>query len=112
MAIYHLEGKIISRSQGRSSVAAAAYRAAEKMVDERTGLTHDFTQKEHDVAHAEILLPEGAPAWMAERSELWNHVEHIEKRKDAQLAREFNITLPKEIHSGTKHRAGSRICYS
>ncbi len=97
MAIYHLSGKIISRSQGRSAVAAGAYRAAEKLVDERTGLTHDFTKKAADVFHREILLPEGAPAWMGERERLWNHVEVVEKRKDAQLAREFNIALPKEL---------------
>ena len=97
MAIYHLSGKIISRSQGRSSVAAGAYRAAEKHLDERTGLTHDFTKKADDVFHREILLPEGAPAWMGERERLWNHVEVVEKRKDAQLAREFNIALPKEL---------------
>lgn len=97
MAIYHLEGKVISRSQGRSSVAASAYRAAERLIDERTGLTHDFTKKEPDLIHAEILLPKDAPEWMQNREKLWNHVEQIENRKDAQLAREFNIALPKEL---------------
>ena len=97
MAIYHLSGKIISRSQGRSSVAASAYRAAEKLVDERTGLTHDFTKKADDVFHREILLPCDAPAWMSDRAKLWSHTEAVEKRKDAQLAREFNIALPKEL---------------
>ena len=93
MAIYHFSAQIISRSQGRSSVAAAAYRAAEKIVDETTGLTHDFTKK-NDVIQSEILLPMGAPEWMAHRSELWNAVEQSEKRKDAQVAREINIALP------------------
>jgi len=97
MAIYHLSGSIISRSQGRSCVAASAYRAGGKIIDERTGLTHDFEKKEGDVAHKEILLPKGAPAWMGERARLWNHVEAVEKRKDAQLAREFTISLPKEL---------------
>ena len=97
MAIYHLEGKIISRSQGRSAVAASAYRSAERLVDERTGLTHDFTKKEHDLVHSEILLPDNAPKWMEDRETLWNHVEATEKRKDAQLAREFNIALPREL---------------
>ncbi len=97
MAIYHLEGKIISRSQGRSAVAASAYRAAERLVDGRTGLTHDFTKKEHDLVHSEILLPDNAPKWMDDRETLWNHVEATEKRKDAQLAREFNIALPREL---------------
>ena len=96
MAIYHFSAQIISRSQGRSCVAAAAYRSAEKIIDEHTGLTHDFTKK-NDVRMSEVLLPEGAPEWMASRSELWNKIEQTEKRKDAQVAREINIALPKEL---------------
>jgi Ti-type conjugative transfer relaxase TraA len=97
MAIYHLEGKIISRSQGRSAVAASAYRACERLVDERTGLVHDFTNKQSDLVHAEILLPKNAPKAFADRETLWQTVEATEKRKDAQLAREFNIALPREL---------------
>ena len=97
MAIYHLEGKIISRSQGRSAVAAAAYRACERLVDERTGLTHDFTRKGADRVQAEILLPASAPREFSDRETLWNAVEVVEKRKDAQLCREFNIALPREL---------------
>jgi len=100
MAIYHLSGKIISRSAGRSSVAASAYRAAEKIVDERTGLTHDFQMKNNDLIYKEILTPDGAPSWMQNRETLWNHIESIEKRKDATLAREFVISLPKELTNG------------
>ena len=96
MAIYHFSAQVISRSQGRSSVAAAAYRASEKLLDERTGQTHDFTQKS-DVIEKDILLPKDAPAWMTDREKLWNGVEHTEKRKDAQLAREINIALPREL---------------
>lgn len=96
MAIYHFSGTIISRSQGRSAVACAAYRSAEKLQDERYDREHDYTQKQ-DVAYKEILLPEGAPAWMADREKLWNAVEAAENRKDAQLAREFNIALPREL---------------
>lgn len=96
MAIYHFSAQVISRSQGRSSVAASAYRSAEKMTDERTGLTHDFTKKS-DVLDKTILLPEHAPAWMHDRTKLWNAVETVEKRKDAQLAREINIALPREL---------------
>jgi Ti-type conjugative transfer relaxase TraA len=98
MAIYHLSAQVISRSQGRSSVAASAYRSAEKLVDERTGLTHDFTQKS-DVVEQAILLPNDAPAWMANRETLWNAVEQVEKRQDAQLAREMTIALPRELSS-------------
>jgi len=97
MAIYHLSAQTISRGCGRSSVAAAAYRAAEKILDVRTGFTHDFRAKEADVFFKAILLPKGAPQNYKNRDELWNAVEAIEKRKDAQLAREFNIALPREL---------------
>ena len=97
MAIYHLEGKIISRSQGRSVTAASAYRACEKLLDERTGLLHDFTKKIPDLVFSEILLPVGTHEAFKDRQTLWNAVESAEKRKDAQLAREFNISLPKEL---------------
>lgn len=96
MAIYHFSGTVISRSQGRSAIACAAYRSGERLHDERQDKTHDYTRKE-DVAHTEVLLPEQAPAWMAEREKLWNFVEATEKRKDAQLAREFNFALPREL---------------
>jgi len=97
MAIYHFHGQVISRSAGRSSVAAAAYRSAERLVDERTDLTHDFSKKAHDVFYQEILTPDKAPEWMKDRGQLWNEIEKAERRKDAQLAREFNIALPREL---------------
>jgi Ti-type conjugative transfer relaxase TraA len=96
MAIYHFSGTVISRSQGRSAVACAAYRSAEELHDERYGRDHDYTSKK-DVEYKEILLPEKAPTWMADREKLWNAVEQHEKRKDAQLAREFNFSLPREL---------------
>ncbi|HUO30700.1 MAG TPA: MobQ family relaxase, partial [Bryobacteraceae bacterium] len=96
MAIYHLSAKVISRADGRSAVAAAAYRSASELQDERLGRTHDFTNKA-GVIHSEILLPEGAPARLADRATLWNEVETTEKRKDAQLAREIEISLPREL---------------
>jgi len=54
MAIYHFDASVISRSKGRSATAASAYRAAERVVDHRTGEVHDYTRK-HGVAHSEIL---------------------------------------------------------
>jgi len=96
VAIYHLSVKVIGRSAGRNAVAAAAYRAAEELHDERLGRAHDFTNKA-GVIHSEILLPEGAPARLADRATLWNEVEATEKRKDSQLAREVEIALPREL---------------
>lgn len=96
MAIYHLSAKIVSRGKGQSVVAAAAYRASASLEDERYGVTHDYTRKE-GVEHSEILLPAGAPGWMGDRQRLWNQVEATERRKDAQLARELEIGLPREL---------------
>jgi len=97
MAICHIESKVISRSQGRSSVAASSYRACERIVDERTALVHDFTKKGDDLLHKEILLPDNAPEWMGKRDALWNAVEAVEKRKDSQLSREVVVSLPREL---------------
>lgn len=97
MAIYHCSVKMVSRSTGRSSVAAAAYRSGEKLYNEREGIEHDFTRK-RGIEHSEILLPENAPAAYQDRETLWNAVEFSEKRKDAQTAREIEIALPVELN--------------
>lgn len=97
MAIYHLSVKVISRSAGRSAVAAAAYRSAGRLHDERIDRTHDFTNK-GGVVHSEVLLPEGAPEHLSDREQLWNAVEASEKRKDAQLTREVEFAIPRELN--------------
>jgi hypothetical protein len=96
VAIYRCEFKIISRSAGHKACAAAAYRAAEKIVDRTYGLTHDFTRKSN-VTTSFILAPDNAPAWMQDRAQLWNAVEAVERRKDAQLSREVLLSLPHEL---------------
>ena len=97
MAIYHLSMKPVARGKGRSAVAAIAYRSAEKLTNERDGVTHDFTRKQ-GVEHSEIVLPEGVDAdWARDRSALWNAAEKAEVRKDARVAREFEIALPHEL---------------
>lgn len=96
MAIYHLSAKVIGRSSGRSATGAAAYRAAEIVRDERTGIVHDYSRK-GGVEHREIVAPDNAPAWMRDREQLWNAVEKVERRKDAQLAREVEVGIPREL---------------
>jgi len=96
MAIYHCSVKIIGRSSGRSSVAASAYRAGEKITNERDGITHDYSRKS-GVAHSEIILPDHAPSEYKNRAILWNAVEKIERRCDSQTAREVEIALPIEF---------------
>lgn len=96
MAIYHFSVKVISRASGRSSVAAAAYRSGERLHDERLDRDHDFRAKA-GIEHSEIMLPEGAPEEWCDRERLWNDVEAFEKRKDAQLAREVEFAIPREM---------------
>ena len=97
MAIYHFSAKVISRANGSSAVASAAYRAAERLHDDRLGRDHDFSNKA-GVVHSEIMLPEGAPERLNDRATLWNEVEAGEKRKDAQLAREVEFSIPRELN--------------
>lgn len=97
MACYHLTTKVITRSAGRSAVAAAAYRSRDRLFDERQGMEFDYTQKK-DLAYSEILLPDNAPVRWKDRQTLWNEVERTEKRNDAQLAREVELALPKEFN--------------
>ncbi|MDE8347096.1 MAG: MobA/MobL family protein [Acidocella sp.] len=96
MAIFHMRAQVISRAAGRSAIAAAAYRAGERLRDERTGQMHDYSRKAY-VEYREIMAPETAPAWMQDRAALWSGVEAAEKRKDAQLAREVHFALPREL---------------
>jgi hypothetical protein len=118
MAIFRLEAKIIGRraktkagkpipGKSVSVVAKAAYRSGEKLIDERTDITYNYSSRGQEVVHREIVAPENAPGWLkpadgsapghAERQNLWNEVERAEKRVDSQLAREFVIALPVEL---------------
>jgi Ti-type conjugative transfer relaxase TraA len=104
MAIYHCAVKPVSRTAGRSAVAAAAYRAAVRLVNQRDGITHDFRGKA-GVVHAEIILPaalQGAADWALDRATLWNAAEAAETRRDARTAREFEVALPHELDAAQR----------
>jgi Ti-type conjugative transfer relaxase TraA len=100
VAIYSLHVKTVSRSAGRSVVAAAAYRAAENIGDDRLGVVWDFTRK-GGVLHAEIMTPRGAPEWARDRAELWNAAERAEdkstRRASATTGRDIILALPHEL---------------
>src|ERR1700730_11357422 len=96
MAIFHLHVKVIGRKSGSSAVASAAYRSGSRLRDERLDRSHDFSAK-CGVVHSEVLLPENAPAVWKDRERLWNDVEAFEVRKDAQLAREVEFAIPREM---------------
>lgn len=111
MAIYHLAAQIIRRSTGRSSVAAAAYRCGVAMRDERTGRTHDYSAK--PVEGWEILAPENCPAELrTDPAALWNSIEAVERRGDAQLAREINLALPRELPDAQRREAAREFVRS
>ncbi|SOB88363.1 plasmid mobilization system relaxase [Sphingomonas guangdongensis] len=97
MAIYHFSAKVISRQTGASAVASAAYRSASVLHDDRFNRNHDFSNKA-GVIHSEVMLPQGAPERLNDRTVLWNEVEAGEKRKDAQLAREVEFSIPREMN--------------
>jgi Ti-type conjugative transfer relaxase TraA len=86
-----------------------AYRAGEKLTNERDGITHDYTAKQ-GVEHAEIVLPEGVSAdWARDRSDLWNAAEFAENRKDARVAREFEVALPHELSAEQRLEAAREM---
>ena len=99
MAIYHCSIKIGSRAKGQSAVAASAYRSGEKLTDKETGLISDYTRKS-GIVFSEIALCKNAPSEYSNRETLWNAVHSIEKNKNAQLWREFEVALPKELNRG------------
>ncbi|HHY2444913.1 TPA: MobQ family relaxase [Salmonella enterica] len=109
MAIFHMSAQTISRSKGHSSVAAAAYRHGEKLTDEHTGEIHDYSKKK-GISDSVILIPEGADRNFLKPEYLWNTIEKSEKRKDAQLAREFNIALPVEMTDEQKKALAIDFC--
>lgn len=106
MALYSLSTKTISRKAGRSAVAAAAYRSGAELVDERTGVVHDYTRR-RGVEHVEIMALDGIA--IADSAALWNAAEAAEKRRDARVAREVLVALPAELDAGQRTELAQAI---
>lgn len=102
MALFRLQISSVTRGAGRRATAAAAYRSGERVRDERTGELFNYSRR-RDVLHTEIFLPsqfDGVPvAWARSRERLWNTAERVEKRHNARVAREYQVTLPAELDS-------------
>jgi ATP-dependent exoDNAse (exonuclease V) alpha subunit len=102
VATYYLNLKNFSRSDGSNAPSAAAYRAGERIRDERSGRIYDHTSRQ-DVLHKEIILPSqfaNAPMdWARNRATLWNAAEAAEKRKNSRVAREYTVALPVELNA-------------
>jgi hypothetical protein len=102
MATYFLRSTHISRSKGSRVTRAAAYRAGERIRDERTSEVYDYADRS-DVAYKEVILPAelaGRPdmAWTQDRSTLWNAAEHAGRRRNSRLAREWLVLVPPELN--------------
>jgi ATP-dependent exoDNAse (exonuclease V) alpha subunit len=93
MGLYHCQITPISRGKGKGCVGAAAYRACEKLIDDRTGQRFDFTNK-GGLLDSYILTPDQTPI---ARQKLWDMAEQAENRKDSRTAREYELALPYEI---------------
>ena len=87
--------KPVSRGQGHSATAAAAYRAGLRIEDERTGEVYDYTRK-RGVEHAELVMPAGVDRW-SDRASFWNDVEKANRRADSIVAREIQVNIPHEL---------------
>lgn len=111
MAIAFAHVSIHSRSKGHSAVAASSYRAGTKLLDSRTGITHDFTHR-HDVVYSELLLPEGSNSVFENREFLWNQAEAAEKRRDAQVCKDVVLALPKELDLDLQIELAKRFAQS
>ena len=109
MAIFHMQARVISRANGHSSTAAAAYRHGLKIEDFKTGEVFDYTRKS-GVSGSIVLLPAGADPRLSDPAFLWNEVEKSEKRADAQVAREFDIALPIELDNEQKKALAVDYC--
>jgi ATP-dependent exoDNAse (exonuclease V) alpha subunit len=100
MAVYFLNMKTFGRGNGSSAASAVAYRAGERIRDERTGKTYDHSERQ-DVMHKEIVLPSkfagDEMSWARDRASLWNAAEGAEARKNARVAREYLVALPAEL---------------
>ena len=104
----HASADQIGRSDGRSSVAAAAYRSGELLHDERTGLTHDYTKKS-GVEYSRVYTPYNAPEELRDRENLWNAVEKKENRKNSTTAHELELSFPHEFNAMQRREAGDSI---
>ena len=115
MAIYHCSIQPISRSDGRSIVACAAYRAGEKLECDTYGKTQDYTRKT-GIEYTQIFIPSEANAELLDRQKLWNQVEQSELKKDgsikqeARLAKEIEIALPHELNKQQRQALVTELC--
>ena len=106
MALAHTRFKTIGKNS-HNTVGALAYRSGTKLLDEKTGEHQDYRKKSVD--GVDLVLPKDAPAWAVELKEkiavdkqagvqeFSSLVEGAEKRVDAQVYREMEFSLHREL---------------
>jgi len=105
----HVQAKLVKRSEGRNVIAAAAYRSGENLIDRRDFRSFDYSRRQQVLA-TRLIAPEGASEWITSRNALWNLVEETERRKDAQLARELEVSIPAELDQTTRDELVWQFC--
>jgi hypothetical protein len=100
---YHCAVKNVGRANGRSVVAAAAYRAGERLEDARTGEVFDYRAR-GGVVDSFIMAPDNAPDWVQDRAQLWSNAELAETRANGRLATELELALPHEQDRKTQQQ--------
>ena len=103
MALYSCSISNIKRSDGRSSVAKAAYNSRTELLDERTNNNYNYSQKS-DLGFSEIISPINAPPWVEDRQQLWSKNELANKRRDARVAKEILVALPRELNTSQQQK--------
>lgn len=114
---FHLSVSAVSKAKNHSVVAKSAYNSGSKLVDEQSGVVHDYTSKakdkilnlvdsdgtkytqviEKNVVHTALLTPTIAGDLAVTREGFWNDIERIETRKNAQLGTEIDVMFPDGI---------------
>ena len=103
MALYSCSISNIKRSDGRSSVAKAAYNSRTELLDERTGNNYNYSHKQ-DLGFSEVITPINAPPWAEDRQQLWSKNELANKRRDARVAKEILVALPRELDTSQQQK--------
>jgi hypothetical protein len=106
VAKYFLLVKVFSRAKGSRVTRAAAYRAGERIRDERTSESYNYSDRK-DIVHSEIILPDGVARtsdieWARNRAKLWNAAELAGTRRNSRLGREVLVILPPEISAASR----------
>ncbi|MDQ7861032.1 MobA/MobL family protein [Peribacillus frigoritolerans] len=100
--------RLFQEKKQQNTIAAAAYRSGERLVDERTNESKFYKRQVEPITH--ILAPSHAPKWVYDRQQLWNEVEKVERQWNAQLAREMNVALPKELSHEEQEQLAIEFC--